>query len=74
MLGSDLGHFDLPDLTAVVEEAWELVEQELLTPDDFREFTFANAASLHLAMNPEFFRGTRVEEAVHKLSASPSPR
>ena len=30
----------------------------------FREFTLANAARLHTRNNPDFFRGTVVEQAV----------
>ena len=67
MLGSDIGHFDQPDMTQVIEEAHELVEKGLITPKDFRDFTFANAASMHLAMNLRFFAGTRVESAAKRL-------
>jgi len=34
---SDIGHFDVPDMTEVVPEAYELVEHGLLSDDDFRE-------------------------------------
>ena len=40
---------------------------ELITPDNFREFVFTNAARLHTSLNPDFFTGTVVEEAVNKL-------
>ena len=40
----------------------------MITEADFREFTFQNAARLHTALNPEFFKGTAVEGAVAKLS------
>ena len=43
MLGSDISHFDVPDPTEVLEEAWELVEHGLINEDNFREYTFANA-------------------------------
>jgi hypothetical protein len=33
---------------------------------DFREFTFVNAATLHTRNNPSFFKGTVVENAVVK--------
>jgi hypothetical protein len=66
IFSSDVGHFDVTDMTEVLEEAWELVEHGLITEDDFREFTFANAASLHTALNPDFFKGTVVEDAVAK--------
>ena len=64
MLGSDIGHFDVIDMSHVLAEAYELVEDELITADDFREFVFTNVARLHTALNPDFFRGTVVEEAV----------
>src|SRR6266849_6289616 len=32
---SDIGHFDVPDMTEVVPEAYELVEHGLLDDDDF---------------------------------------
>jgi len=51
----------------VLEEAYELVEHELITTDNFREFVFTNAVRLHTSLNPDFFTGTVVEEAVAKL-------
>jgi hypothetical protein len=54
-------------MSEVLEEAYELVEHELITPDNFRDFVFTNAASLHTALNADFFKGTVVEEAVARL-------
>jgi hypothetical protein len=48
----------------VIPEAFELVEKGFVTAEDFREFTFANAARLHTRNNPGFFKGTVVEQAV----------
>jgi len=42
------------------------VEHGLITTDDFREFVFGNAARLHTSLNPDFFKGTVVEDAVAK--------
>jgi predicted TIM-barrel fold metal-dependent hydrolase len=67
IFSSDVSHFDVTDMTEVLEEAYELVERELITPEDFRAFVFANAVKLHTALNPEFFKGTVVEEAVARL-------
>jgi hypothetical protein len=36
----------------------------LYSEQDFREFTFTNAAMLHTRNNPGFFKGTVVEQAV----------
>lgn len=63
MFGSDLGHWDVPDMNQVLEEAFELVERGLISEEDFRDFVFANPVSLHGDMNPDFFRGTAVEDA-----------
>jgi hypothetical protein len=69
IFSSDVGHFDVVDMSEVLEEAWELVEHGLITEDDFREFVFANPVRLHTAMNGDFFKGTVVEDAVAKLRA-----
>jgi len=67
LFSSDVSHFDVTDMTEVLEEAWKLVEHSMITEADFREFTFENAARLHTALNPDFFKGTVVEGAVAKL-------
>jgi predicted TIM-barrel fold metal-dependent hydrolase len=64
VFGSDLGHWDVPDLRDVVPQAWELVEDGRLTDADFRDFAFANAVSLY---GPDFFRDTVVEGATAGL-------
>ena len=57
---SDIGHFDVPDITETLLEAFELVDDELLNEEDFRDFTFTNAARLFASQNPDFFsRGPR---------------
>ena len=58
IFSSDVGHFDVPDMRMVLPEAYELVEDELITADDFRDFTFANAVRLFGTQNPDFFEGT----------------
>jgi predicted TIM-barrel fold metal-dependent hydrolase len=67
MFGSDIGHWDVLDATSILTEAWTLVEAKLLTLDNFRDLTFVNPARLHLTMNPDYFAGTVVEDAVKKL-------
>jgi len=67
IFSSDVGHFDVLDMSEVLEEAWELVEHGLIGEDDFREFVFTNPARLHNAANPDFFKGTVVEDATAKL-------
>jgi hypothetical protein len=64
VFSSDFSHFDVPDFTEVVPEAYEMVEKGFLTDQDFREFTFSNAARLHTGVNPDFFKDTVVEREV----------
>ncbi len=71
IFSSDVGHFDVVDMTEVLEEAHEMVEHGLITEADLREFVFSNPARLHTAMNPDFFKGTVVEAAVAKEVTRP---
>jgi predicted TIM-barrel fold metal-dependent hydrolase len=64
VFSSDFTHFDVPDFLEVIPEAFEMVEKGFVTDQDFREFTFTNAARLHTRNNPNFFKGTVVEQAV----------
>jgi predicted TIM-barrel fold metal-dependent hydrolase len=70
MFGSDIGHWDVPDMTEVLEEAMEMVEHGLITADDFRDFVFANPVRFYTKANPSFFEGTRVEAAVAGMLAT----
>jgi hypothetical protein len=70
MFGSDIGHFDVPDMRLVVVEAFELVEDNLISMDDFRDFAFANAVRLHGGANADFFKGTAVEKEAAEILAT----
>ncbi len=67
MIGSDISHWDVVDMTEPVEEAWEMVEHGRITADNFRDFTFTNPVELHTAANPRFFEGTVVERQAASL-------
>lgn len=69
MFGSDIGHFDVPDIKAVLPEAYAQVEAGLLTEDDFRDFTFENAVRFWGTANPSFFKGTVIERAAAEVLA-----
>ena len=64
VFSSDFTHFDVADFRDVIPEAYEMVERGWITEQDFREFTFSNAARLHTRNNPDFYKGTVVERAV----------
>jgi predicted TIM-barrel fold metal-dependent hydrolase len=67
--GSDLGHYDLIDMRDAAVEAYEGVEQGLMTEEDFRDFVFTNPIKLHCGMNPDFFKGTVVEDSAARVVA-----
>jgi predicted TIM-barrel fold metal-dependent hydrolase len=70
LFGSDIGHWDVPEATDVVEEAYEMVEHNRISEEDFRDFVFANPVSFYASLNAEFFKGTVVEtEAEQALAA-----
>jgi predicted TIM-barrel fold metal-dependent hydrolase len=63
-LGSDMGHWDVPDMRGILPEAFEAVERGLIDEDDFRRFTFGHPCELFAGVNPNFFDGTAVEPYV----------
>ncbi len=67
VFSSDFGHWDVPDMSLILSEAYELVEDEMMTGDDFRDFVFTNPVKLLASMNPNFFKGTAVESEAAKV-------
>jgi len=67
--GSDMGHFDLPDMRDAAAETWELVEHGCISEEDFRDFVFVNPVRAKAEMNPDFFKGTVVEDAAKSIIA-----
>jgi hypothetical protein len=63
IFGSDISHWDVPDMAHPVAEAWELVEHGTVDGRGFRDLMFANAVKLHGGPNPHFFDGTVVQAA-----------
>ena len=62
VLGSDIGHWDVPDVANVLDEAAELLDDGILTEDQFRALAFDNPVALWGGTNPKFFDGTVVEQ------------
>ena len=69
IFGSDIAHWDVPDMADVLCEAHELVEHGLIDEDGFRDFVFTNPVRFFTDVNPAFFEGTVVAEAVRGLNA-----
>ncbi len=61
MFASDIGHWDVPDMTNVLPEAWELIEHDHLDRDEFADFTCFNVIRMLTSGNPRFFDGTVIE-------------
>ena len=61
MFGSDIGHWDVPDMTKCVPDAYQMVEKGLMSEDNFRDFMLTNPAEFFTRQNPDFFKGTILE-------------
>jgi predicted TIM-barrel fold metal-dependent hydrolase len=69
MMGSDVAHWDVPDMAEVLEEAWEMVDHGWIDEAAFKKFTFTNPVRFYTDTNPAFFKGTVVEAAVDQFLA-----
>jgi predicted TIM-barrel fold metal-dependent hydrolase len=67
--GSDIGHWDVPLMSEVLEEVYEPLEKGLIEPADLRDFVFANPVRLWTSGNPGFFAGTVIEQAAAAVAA-----
>jgi hypothetical protein len=66
--GSDIGHFDVPDMTEVLGEAYQPVQKGTMKPENFRDFVYANSVRFYTDTNPEFFAGTVIADDVQGLT------
>jgi predicted TIM-barrel fold metal-dependent hydrolase len=69
-LGSDSGHWDVPDITAVTANAYSLVEHGIITEEDLRYFLSIHPLELYTSLNRDFFKGTAVEKPAEEYLAS----
>jgi predicted TIM-barrel fold metal-dependent hydrolase len=69
VFSSDISHWDVRVMSDVLAEAHELVTDGILSPADFRKYSFEYAVDLYGRMNPTFFDGTRVADAARELLA-----
>lgn len=66
---SDVGHWDVPDLTAPLAESWDLVREGVISEDDFKAYVFGNPYKFYTEANPNFFKGTAVESKLPKTES-----
>ncbi len=69
LFGSDIGHFDVANMASVLPETSEFVEDGLMTPENFRDFTCDNPIRFWGETNPDFFKGTIVEDTAAAVLA-----
>ncbi len=69
-LGSDSGHWDVPDITAVVSNSYSFVEREIITEEDLRYFLSIHPLELYTSLNRDFFKGTAIEGQAEEYLAS----
>jgi hypothetical protein len=70
VMGSDLGHWDVPSFTLPLVEAYELVEHGILTAEQFEEFVCINAVRFYASVGTSFFAGTAVEGEVAEIQSN----
>jgi predicted TIM-barrel fold metal-dependent hydrolase len=68
-LGSDSGHWDVPDITAVTSNAYSMVERGILSEEDLRYFLSTHPLELYTSLNRDFFKGTAIEKAATEYLA-----
>ncbi|MFI5046954.1 MAG: amidohydrolase family protein, partial [Acidimicrobiia bacterium] len=66
-VGSDIGHWDVPNFEHPLREAYEQIEHGLLTDEQFRDFTLTNAVRFYAGDRLDFFAGTAVEDAARAV-------
>jgi len=66
---SDVGHWDVPDLTDALAEAHALVEEGVITEANFKDYVFNNPYKLYTEANPDFFKGTQVQARLDAAQA-----
>ncbi len=64
MFSSDLGHWDVTDMKTVVQDSLRLVEQDILSPENFQDLAFSNPVNFYTHLNEDFFVGTEIESSV----------
>ncbi|MBD3887256.1 amidohydrolase family protein [Phormidium tenue FACHB-886] len=71
---SDVGHWDVPDLTTPLAESWELVQEGVISEADFKAYVFSNPYKFYTEANPNFFEGTAIASQVRKDESQPTDK
>ena len=71
---SDVGHWDVPDLTEVLAESHALVDEGAISEADFKAWVFDNPYKFYTEANANFFKGTAVEAKLKGRSGAREQR
>jgi predicted TIM-barrel fold metal-dependent hydrolase len=74
LYGSDIGHWDVSDMSRIAEESYELVEHGVIDEGSLRSFLFDNAIAFWTANNRHFFKGTALESEVARRAEIVEPK
>lgn len=69
---SDVGHWDVPELTEPLAESWDLVRDGVISASDFKSWVFDNPYRFYTQANADFFKGTSVEQALVRPQGVPA--
>ncbi len=64
VFSSDIGHWDVPELDQPLPNSYQLLSRGQLSKEDYRAFVFEEVVRLHTQLNPDFFVGTAVADAI----------
>jgi predicted TIM-barrel fold metal-dependent hydrolase len=64
ILGTDIGHWDVQNIRDILVEAWELVEDDQIDEDQFRDFAFGNGVRMLTSLNPNYFDNTVLRDEI----------
>ncbi|MDR2689343.1 MAG: hypothetical protein LBB76_06250, partial [Azoarcus sp.] len=63
---SDSGHWDVPEINATLADSWQLVEEGVISAENFKQLVFKAPYDFYTANNPGFFQGTAVDVALQE--------
>jgi predicted TIM-barrel fold metal-dependent hydrolase len=66
LYSSDFGHWDVPDGDEMLFDTWQLVEEGAISAENFRHMVSEKPYEFYTANNPDFFKGTAVEQILEK--------
>jgi hypothetical protein len=54
----------------VLSDTWSLVERGALTEQNFKDLVFTHPYTFFAGKNPDFFKGTQVEQKLERVKAA----